>query len=108
MSRLNWSKLYECAMRIADERSAELCLDALVRAHMGERGCARAEAEVIQRSNLGYFAGYYDHATRARVERLFQCEHPVFGAIAVRGAPTAEEAFELGRRLGESMRRPRC
>lgn len=101
---MNLHGLYEIAMRIKEEDSARIVLAALVKAYMSQTGCGREEAEAIQRSNLGYFAGYYDHATRARVERLFQCEHPVFGAIAVKGAPTAEEAFELGRRLGEPMR----
>ncbi|TXH09637.1 MAG: hypothetical protein E6R03_16465 [Hyphomicrobiaceae bacterium] len=46
-------------------------------------------------SALG-FAGYYDSETRERVERLFKCEHPIFGAIATKGQPTAELAFALG------------
>ena len=45
---------------------------------------------------LGYYAGYFDAATRARVERLFQCEHPFFGKIAERGQPTPEDAYDMG------------
>jgi len=45
--------------------------------------------------NLGYYAGYYDNETRERVERLFDCSHPVFGKAA-EGTPTPEEAFEAG------------
>lgn len=56
-------------------------------------------AEEVVRENLGYFAGYYDGETRTRVERLFACAHPVFGAIAEKGTPTPEEAFEMGREL---------
>ena len=33
----------------------------------------------IARINLGYYAGYYDHATRLRVEKLFMCRHPLLG-----------------------------
>ena len=54
------------------------------------------EAEGLARGNLGYWAGYFDHATRERVERLFRCEHPVFGSVAEKGPPTPEEAFRLG------------
>lgn len=57
---------------------------------------ARIEAERIEKINLGYYAGYYDSATRERVERLFHCAHPVFGSIAERGAPTADEALMAG------------
>jgi hypothetical protein len=42
--------------------------------------------------------------TRARVELLFKCAHPVFGAIVEKGQPTPEEAFEMGRKLGEKVR----
>jgi hypothetical protein len=44
---------------------------------------------------LGYFAGYYDHATRERVERLYRCAHPVFGSASA-GPPTAESAILSG------------
>lgn len=38
-------------------------------------------AEQIVNANLGYYAGYYDNETRLRVEKLFSCSHPVFGAL---------------------------
>jgi hypothetical protein len=53
-------------------------------------------AEKIVNINLAYFAGYYSAETRERVERLFECAHPVFGAIADNGAPTSEQAFQAG------------
>jgi hypothetical protein len=61
-------------------------------------------ASDIGRMNLGYYAGYYDNETREQVERLYQCTHPVFGAIAVKGAPTPEEAFEAGIKMGQAYR----
>ena len=42
-------------------------------------GLERELAEEIERSNLGYWAGYHDRETRMRVEELFQCEHPILG-----------------------------
>ena len=57
------------------------------------------DAENVCRSNLGYYAGYYSDETRARVERLFGCAHPFFGSIEEKGAPTGQEAFEMGRKL---------
>lgn len=58
----------------------------------------RAHAEQIERANLGYYAGYGDSKQRARVERMFGCAHPIFGAIVEKGEPTPEEAFEAGRK----------
>lgn len=53
-------------------------------------------AEDICKVNLGYYGGYYSNETRERVEKLFLCEHPVFGSIKNNGVPTSEEAFNLG------------
>jgi len=52
-------------------------------------------AEDIARTNIGYFAGYYDDAVRERVEKLFHCSHPIFGKIT-KSKPTMEEAFSAG------------
>ena len=65
---------------------------------------SREQAEAVERHNLGYFTGYYSHETRARVERLFRCAHPVFGAIAVNGPPSPEQAFKLGLEMSEKHR----
>jgi hypothetical protein len=62
-------------------------------------------AEQIANSNLGYYAGYYSNKVRERVETLFECAHPVFGSIAEKGAPTALEAFEMGKKIGEEATR---
>jgi len=94
---------YGPAMEIKTEEEAKEYFEALVERCM-RGGKSREESEKITRNNLGYYAGYYDNATRARVERLFSCAHPVFGAIAEVGAPTMEEAFEMGMKMGERLR----
>lgn len=45
--------------------------------------------------NVGYVSGYYDLDTMARIQEWCQTAHPVFG----RATPTAEEAFETGKRM---------
>jgi hypothetical protein len=52
--------------------------------------------------NLGYYAGYYDHETRERVERLFNCTHPIFGDAATH-QPTAEESLNAGLAMGREV-----
>ena len=92
---------YGKAMELTDPNEAREYFEALVERHMEARpDHDRSEAERIERSNLGYYAGYYDNETRQRVEALFSCAHPFFGAIAEKGAPTPEEAFEIGKRIG--------
>lgn len=87
-------------MRITDQAEADAYFEICVQHAMG-RGKTRAEAEQIERRNLGYYAGYYDHETRARVEQLFKCAHPVFGSIAQNGPPTPQDAFDAGVRMAE-------
>lgn len=87
---------YGPAMKITGHAEAtayfEKCVD-----HSVAAGRSRPDAEYIERANLGYYAGYYDNETRERVERLFNCSHPVFGKISAVGAPTTEEALQAGR-----------
>lgn len=86
---------YGPAMKITDQAEADAYFERCV-AHTMGFGRSREEAEATEKANLGYYAGYYGNETRARVERLFRCAHPVFGAIAKVGAPTPEEAFQMG------------
>lgn len=91
---------YTPAMSIVDERKAALYFEKCVKHNMSF-GTPRKKAERIERTNLGYWAGYYDEETRRRVEKLFKCKHPVFGSIEKNGPPTALEAFEMGKKMGE-------
>jgi hypothetical protein len=63
------------AMKITDQADADEYFAALVE-HTMRFKPDREEAEKIVRTNLGSFAGYYDEATRERVERLYKCSHP--------------------------------
>lgn len=68
------------AMAITDQQEADDYFEWLVTYHM-QFVPTREEAERITRVNLGYYSGYYDHVTQLRVQRLFKCVHPIFGAI---------------------------
>jgi hypothetical protein len=88
--------MYDKAMKITTQKDADKYFELLVQWHMAKTQSSRIESEALQKSNLGYFAGYYDNETRERVERLFKCEHPVFGKIAKKGPPTPEQALQMG------------
>lgn len=92
---------YGPAMQITDPKEAQEYFQVCVE-HCMRFGDTREEAEAIERGNLGYFAGYYGADTRARVERLFNCAHPIFGAIADKGSPTPAEAFMAGVALAKA------
>lgn len=96
-------EMYGPAMEITEQNEADVYFDKIVE-HIKVRGNKeQAEAESIARQNLGYYAGYYSHETRDRVERLFKCKHPVFGSIAENGPPSAEQALAAGIAIARSM-----
>jgi hypothetical protein len=95
---------YGPAMEIHDQEAADAYFEKCVTHTMTKGGVSRQKAEEIERSNLGYFAGYYSDLHRERVERLFRCEHPIFGSIAKYGPPSPEMAFQMGLALGEKAK----
>ena len=95
--KITYRDKYGPAMKITDQKEADAYFKECVE-HCMSFGNSREKAEDIERQNFGYYAGYYDHETRVRVEKLFMCKHPVFGS-AEDGQPTPEEAFEMGKNL---------
>jgi len=69
------------------------------------QGLSREEAEKRERSNLGYWSGYYSTEIQARVERLFGAVHPVFGSTTSTRQLTPEETIKIGQQMGEKVRR---
>ena len=102
LTESNPGQRYSAAMAITDQALADRHFKCLVGLCM-QAGKTREEAEEIERSNLGYWAGYHDHETRLRVERLFRCQHPFLGKAGDEPMP-AEEAFNLGKQPGEMMK----
>jgi len=90
---------YGPAMKITDQAEAAAYFEACVE-HCMRFDRTQEEAETIEKSNLGYFAGYYDHATRQQVERIFQCYHPVFGKAGTTPV-SPEEALAAGKAMAE-------
>jgi hypothetical protein len=86
---------YGPAMDITDQAEADSYFEKCVQHNMSF-GTSRTRAEEVEKTNLGYFAGYYDAETRERVERLFRCSHPIFGSIAENGPPTTDQALMSG------------
>lgn len=89
---------YGPAMEMTDPAEAAEYFERCV-AHSMDWGHDRKEAERIEKINLGYYAGYYSNETRTRVEKLFLCAHPVFGAIAAVDPPSPEVALREGQKM---------
>lgn len=89
---------YNPAMKITDQAEANEYFERLVQNAMTRQGIDREAAERQERGNLGYYAGYHSAETRERVERLFGCQHPVFGSIRTNGTFTPKMAEIAGRK----------
>lgn len=96
--------VYGPAMAVQTQEEADAMLEKIVARLIGSIGMSRDAAFAGVRRSLGYYAGYYDDETRARVEKLFKCEHPYFGPI-VAGKPTPAEALAIGLELGKQHAR---
>lgn len=106
--KATWGDRYGRAMEMKTKADADEYFERLVQSHLKvapER--SREEVEELERNNLGYFAGYYSAEVRERIERLFKCEHPIFGSIAKNGQPTAEEALLMGLHMDRRAREGR-
>jgi hypothetical protein len=89
--KMKYGDKYGPAMEITDQAEADAYFEKCVQHMMtySDEYKTREAAEAVERTNLGYYAGYYGSDTRERVEKLFRCSHPVFGSIKENGAPTA-------------------
>lgn len=89
------------ALKYGTKEKAREIVDVQVKEMVDALGYAEAEARRITLVNIGYYTGYLDHETADKLMDLFETEHPVFG----REHPTPQEAFRLGRELGEKMKK---
>lgn len=95
---------YAPAMELETIEEAQEYLEKLIIRCVNMWGKTREEAEQIERSNLGYYSGYYSYETMEKVARLFGAVHPIFGDMAKRSPVTTDEAFEAGKNYGKDTK----
>ena len=93
--KMTYGESYTPAMSVHTPEEAREYFAALVRRNIRITGNSDAEAERIERINVGYWSGYFDETTRIRVHALYGFGHPIFGTII----PPTEVAFDAGRAL---------
>ena len=96
---LTYGEIMDPIFKITEPQDAKQYLEAYCRWLEYEYHNTSEEAEFIAKSNIGYWAGYGSRSDRERIEKLFDCAHPVFGSVEDNGHPTAEQAFEMGKAL---------
>lgn len=77
---LNLGELYTPAMSIKDQADADNYFAKLCQ-YFERTVDSEYKGNILTtvRSNLGYWAGYFDSETQKRVEELFHAVHPAFG-----------------------------
>lgn len=88
-------EVFEAALECKNKKEASEFLQTYVRSGV---------TEDVAKSNLGYFAGYYDKETSKKIYDLFGAAHPIFGQTW----PTPEEAFKMGVKLGEKAKKAKA
>jgi len=73
-------ELYDPAMNVQTEQEAQEYLAFLIEYYLSVTNWDRAEAQRISLHNIGYYTGYCSPEIANRVMRLFNTQHPVFGA----------------------------
>ena len=89
--------LFNLALKLAKENKSEALewFKEYVQYIMTTNNSTSDEAVSIAKSNLGYFAGYYNAETCDLIYKTYQCSHPIFGDKPFEVDPV--EAFRKGR-----------
>ena len=104
LSNITIGDKYGPAMEIFTKEEADAYLEQCVEHCMAFEHSVD-EAREIERTNLGYFAGYYSAETRKRVEVLFGAVHPHLGEVGT-STMSIEDIIELGKKLGARLLDP--
>lgn len=94
--------MYTTAIDIAktgDKEKAKRYFDALVNyIYNTDKTQDLEECKKIIHSNIGYWAGYFEHGMLEKVHEVYGSSHPIFGTTT----PTASEAFKMGVEYGKN------
>ena len=94
-------EIFNTALDIPKTTDSDRCqafLTSYIEYIMSENNCNIAEAERIAKSNLGYFAGYYNNRVYESINKAYGAVHHVFGRNPFEVTP--EEAYRNGLEAG--------
>lgn len=96
-----YGEQFRSAMQCETQEDAEVWMKREIKKYMDEFGYDEEKTRKIILTNLGYIAGYYDHDTAQKIDRLFGAEHPIFGSSTYHQDMSPEEAFDLGQKTAK-------
>ncbi len=90
-------EMYDAACRAKTPEEVKRWLSEVTRDRCYEHNEETVQqAEAWARKAICYWAVYFSHEVRLRVEKLYEAEHPVFGP-ATRGPIDPTQAYLIGR-----------
>ena len=111
----SYSDIIDEVLKIGDTAACRVLLDSIARSsfrhnpEFKQKKHTLESARALLASNLGYFAGYYDNATAAKIMKLCKTRHPIFGTAEQMARVKPEEAQKKGMEMGSKARkRERC
>lgn len=97
-------EVFEVALQLAKEntKEAEEFFYQYVQHISSSNNWSWDKSIEVAKSNLGYFAGYYDRKTYDIIHKVYDAQHPIFGCNPF--DLTSEEAFNKGKELSEKIK----
>lgn len=80
--QLTYGECLDPIFRITDPDDAKQYKETYINwidEHVSIKDRAGSSAEEIANYNIGYYAGYGTPENRIRIDKLFNCTHPIFG-----------------------------
>jgi hypothetical protein len=96
-----YSEQFKEALACETKEQADQWFTAEVKLYETEHGIAAEEAITTIRANLGYMAGYHDHAAAKKMFDLFGAIHPVFKSWNYHNTLSPEAMLQIGIDLGK-------
>ncbi len=98
MTTHSYGDQFRAALACKTKQEADDWLAKEIQYYEDEYNKAADEARSTIMNNLGYMAGYYDHETAVKIEKLFGALHPIFGSATYHKDITPEQAFNAGKK----------
>ena len=99
-----YQEQFDSAMKCETVEEARKWLNSEIVYAMNMYGQTHEKAKSVILTNLDYMAGYCNHETAQKVQRLFGAIHPIFGSADYHKTVSPKEAIELGIKVAEKVK----
>ena len=97
--------VFDILLSAKNKQEASCLFDIYIK-HLMENNIDLTKECIIERakSNIGYFACYYGADEQDKIQNLYKCVHPIFGAVDDSKQIDQEEILATGIKIGENYK----